>query len=567
MIKSSTLAAASMLGVILGVGGGSARAQIRAVGPGSTVAGDRLRGEGVYLQGLGWYELNAAQARRRDAETEKKLYDWNRQLYNDYMRERDAEINRKKNLTKAQAEEAARRYREHELRLRTSPDDDDIRSGAALNAMLTDLSNPSIAESSWRSAQVPLPDDLSIKHLVFRFAAKSGTKGSQELGRAVIALGRLDTEGRWPGYIPTNSLVAERGAYEASYRKIRDRCLAGRLDSAEVLEMDRAVRVLKEKVPAAVPAERGWRASAVRFVGDLEKATRIFDAATYDYARDIISDTQKHEARTVGELLAFMRKYRLMFAPAESAPDTLALYGRLYDLLRKQAASLRLKGGEGPAAVAAASPVVGRWLHAPNGRSGREIACRPDGTIEIGGRIAGFWSQGGAVTTLRWPTKQVREEVFVDEVRLSSDGRLYEGTNQFGQPIQGVRVDAKAGESVARAPKDGLLPGRVWKGLVRYEYPADLPQAMTHELEITGRAGDEFEGVTKVHDGAHERVVKGTVSGGRVSFKMTKLIKGKALPEPTTGVISGDKMTLEVEHLTSDGRRGLARIYLKLVEQ
>jgi hypothetical protein len=164
MTRRSTIAAASTLGVILIIGG-TARAQVHAVGPGLTVAGDRLRGEGVYLQGLGWYELNAARARERDAETEKMLYDWNWQLYNDYMRERDAEIGRKANLTKAQADAAQRQHDERELRLRTNPTDDDIRRGDALNAMLADLSDPSIAESSWRLAQVPLPDDLSIKNL------------------------------------------------------------------------------------------------------------------------------------------------------------------------------------------------------------------------------------------------------------------------------------------------------------------------------------------------------------------------------------------------------------------
>ena len=58
----------------------------------------------------------------------------------------------------------------------------------------------------------------------------------------------------------------------------------------------------------------------MQFVDNLERATRIFDATTYDYARDIISDTQKHEAHTVGELLAFMRKYRLLFANGDKNP-------------------------------------------------------------------------------------------------------------------------------------------------------------------------------------------------------------------------------------------------------
>ncbi len=37
---------------------GAARAQVRDIGPGSTVRGDIPRGEGVFLPGASWYDLN-----------------------------------------------------------------------------------------------------------------------------------------------------------------------------------------------------------------------------------------------------------------------------------------------------------------------------------------------------------------------------------------------------------------------------------------------------------------------------------------------------------------------------
>ena len=99
----------------------------------------------------------------------------------------------KKNLSRSQQEAANKKYQEREGRLRSNPTSDEVIKGDALNALLVDLSDPSISTSSWRVAQVPLPADLAIPSLVFRFAPKPDAKNSQALGRGVIALARLDT--------------------------------------------------------------------------------------------------------------------------------------------------------------------------------------------------------------------------------------------------------------------------------------------------------------------------------------------------------------------------------------
>jgi hypothetical protein len=45
---------------------------------------------------------------------------------------------------------AKRRIAEREQRLRTKPTIDDIQNGDALNALLLDLSDPTISESAWQ---------------------------------------------------------------------------------------------------------------------------------------------------------------------------------------------------------------------------------------------------------------------------------------------------------------------------------------------------------------------------------------------------------------------------------
>ena len=349
---------ASCLAVLLLLAGPEARAQVRRVGPGSTVQGDVLRGEGVYLQGAGWYELNDARAAAINTRTAMAIADWNDQVYKAYRREWDQQITRHKYATTKLQEEAQRKQAEKEARLRTNPTIEDMQSGDALNALLIELSDPSIDYAAWRLAQVPLPPELKLKKLIFRFAPKPGAKGSTELGQGVIALARLDQHESWPNLLRMPELAKEREAYEGAYRKLRDECVGDRLDLATITGVDAAIQALKDKAAATIPTTRNFRSSAVAYVRDLGDATKMFSADTLDFAGEIIRDTEGHEAATVGELLAFMRKYRLMFASAEKVPGGADLYARLYGLMREQRAKLKPRRDDpaGPVAKAAEAP-------------------------------------------------------------------------------------------------------------------------------------------------------------------------------------------------------------------
>jgi hypothetical protein len=303
---------------------------------------------------MGWYELNNAKANAINANTAIKIQSWNKQVYDTYMRERAQHMAYKKNLTVEQAKAAEKRMAEREAKLRTDPEPEDIQNGDALNALLVDLSDPSIDYSSWRLAQVPLPEDLSLRELVFRFAPKSRDRDAQALSKGLIALGRLDVEGRWPIFIPEQNVGPERREYEAAYRKVRDQSLEGALDLGEIQGLDLAIKKLKEKVGTAVPEYRGFRKEAVKYVDELEKSTRMFDALTISFAQEMIGDTQRHKAGTVGELLAFMRKYSLMFAAADLIPGGGEKYRRVYGLLQEQKEKLGLGRGQAPAQAQAA---------------------------------------------------------------------------------------------------------------------------------------------------------------------------------------------------------------------
>src|SRR5262249_24569952 len=141
-------------------------------------------------------------------------------------------------------------------------------------------------------------------------------------------------------------------------------CLEGKLSLGTILEFDNAVEALDTKARTAVPTARNFRAAAVQAVDGMKKATGMFDASTIGFAQEMIADTHNHRAQTVGELLAFMRKYRLLFAPADKRPEDAEQYLRLYRLLRQQKELFGDKGG-GPPSEA---PIAGDWVTLFNGR-------------------------------------------------------------------------------------------------------------------------------------------------------------------------------------------------------
>lgn len=334
--------------------------------------GERLKGEGQFLRGAAWYELNSAKARDLDSKTAKTVYEWNREVYNDYKQDRADRLGYRKSVSKARQAQAKREMEEKEYRLRTSPTQDDVVRGDALNALLLDLFDPSISESQWRQAKVPLPEGLSIRALVFQFVPRMKLTTGQRTNAGLLAMGRLDAEGRWPIYLPENKLARERKEYEAAYHVIRDQCLKGKLSIESVDTLDKAIETLKVKAAKEVPTQRDYRQYAARFVEDMKSSARMFDAGSVSLAQEMIADMQgDRDAQTVGELLAFMRKYRLLFANSEQRPEDSDKYRQLYSLLKQQKTALGLpeptKPSEAPAvAEATESPGASKASATPN---------------------------------------------------------------------------------------------------------------------------------------------------------------------------------------------------------
>lgn len=110
------------------------------------------------------------------------------------------------------------------------------------------------------------------------------------------------------------------------------------MQAADVDRVRDALFALKDRAALVVPAQGGLLKQAMTYLDRLDEATRIF--GDQDFDEELIRDVETHKARTVGELLAFMKKYRLLFADSGDDPAVWDTYQKLYELLKSQKISI-----------------------------------------------------------------------------------------------------------------------------------------------------------------------------------------------------------------------------------
>jgi uncharacterized protein (TIGR03067 family) len=202
-----------------------------------------------------------------------------------------------------------------------------------------------------------------------------GVKNNTRLSESLICLSKLKADGNWPVSLRDDALVPEQKAYTEAMRAVFEKCRGRKLDLPTIEAVNRSAKALKVKAQTVIK-NPSYKASALAILASMEKAQKMFVPDTVDFAEELIGDSQQHHARTVEELLWFMRKYRLRFGEADR--DSAALYGELYALLREQKNRLGLGlpgGGASPKRVDVAQAEIqklqGVWTIRSNEIDGR----------------------------------------------------------------------------------------------------------------------------------------------------------------------------------------------------
>jgi len=266
----------------------------------------------MYAAGAGVYNMDTAQARSINANTVMKFNDYvaGAALQSNYM------YNARKN-TNFQKDKSL--YNAHEKHLRDNPDQRDIDDGDALNAAVTDLSNPKLSASAVRaasSAQVPAS---LIAEVPFVYASE----------RVTFMLDGVRKSVKWPDVFEDKRFAADEKAFDALAAKLRSEAQDGEVKPRSLREAKAFVNDLRAKLDAQPLADPDDQKDAVKF---LTSCASLLDMLQKPDIQPALLDLRKLTDTTVGNLLGFMHAYNLRFGAANT-PKEKSAYQRLYALL------------------------------------------------------------------------------------------------------------------------------------------------------------------------------------------------------------------------------------------
>jgi hypothetical protein len=283
-------------------------------GWGGTVEGNVLQGMGAFAEGAGVYNYDTATATSINVDTAIRLnqYIWNSELE---ARQRwNALHARRLNLSRDE-------YKARLKRIRTNPDQADIDSGEALNAILQDLSDPQFMNgSALRMANAPISAAM-IREVPFR----------DETDAITLSLDELTEPKNWPLPLRSDTFKADREAYQKAVDDALEEDKEGGTIKPETVDRVRkAVADLMAKVQATIPiTKQPDHLQAMNYLKGLAGLSRMLEKPNVDA---VLAELEKIKNTTAGNLLAFMHTYNLRFAPA-TTPRQRDIYRGLYPTL------------------------------------------------------------------------------------------------------------------------------------------------------------------------------------------------------------------------------------------
>jgi len=300
-----------------GMGGGLA--------PGSTVQGDALRGEGVFLMGAGYYNLNTAMANSINTDTWMRL--------NEYIYQSIKLENHEKALHRAEVMAKRRENYEKILdRNKNSPEERDVERGAALNAKLEELLNPKIQESVFSLSPVVLDGD-TVRSIPFFY----GSEGT------IISINRV-TPGKkrpWPVALRGDNFAHERDAYLKALENTKELQNQSKLSREAIESLGKTIDTLKMRLFNVIrPSRDKDYVEAEQFLNRLEDWKNQLRKQEIE---KIAGEIEKYHGTTIHDLVRFMGRNNLRFGVAKIGDEN-ELYTSLYAKMKQQLESVANAG-------------------------------------------------------------------------------------------------------------------------------------------------------------------------------------------------------------------------------
>jgi hypothetical protein len=276
-----------------------------------TPEGSLAQGLGQYYTGAGIYNKMTAIGDSINADTMMR--------WNEYMYEAHLEATRRMVARRRGNSERVRTARREILKaLQENPSARDVENGNALNAALTQLSDPKISSSVLRLATSPL-DASVIREIPFRNASEAVT----------IVLSEVKAVTKWPAVLADERFAAERKAFEEIVDKAEQEDEEGDISAETLKRAHDLVRGLRDKL-AAMPLE-GAKAQqdASRFLKTVAGLVRMLERADTSEA---FNQLRMVKSTSLGNLIAFMEVFNLRFGAA-TTPGQRLIYRQLFPIL------------------------------------------------------------------------------------------------------------------------------------------------------------------------------------------------------------------------------------------
>jgi hypothetical protein len=280
-----------------------------------------MRGEGIFLWGLGQYNLATAMATSINVDTTIK---WNQYVY--LALEEDRKKKMEHNLEMRLRREA--NYQALKARIRDKPDQVDLMRGDAMNRVLEDLIDPRLSSTNFRLYPVPIAGE-TIRKIPFQLPKRNATFSMQ----------RFDVKSSWPLSLRRPEFAKERKACERAIDDAINDDVEGKLSSKAVEKIMSAVTDLQNKLDQTIP--KSQKTDYVQAQNQIKALADIPRMLKEQWVEKVIAAIETYPGTTVGELAQFMQKYDLRFGVADS-PTERELYAALHESMRVQREKITL---------------------------------------------------------------------------------------------------------------------------------------------------------------------------------------------------------------------------------
>jgi hypothetical protein len=202
--------------------------------------------------------------------------------------------------------------------LRDNPGKAYIENGDALNAAVTDLSDPRLGSSVRSAANTLVPASL-IGEVPFQNATE----------RVTFVLDKLRDAGKWPRAFETPRFAKDKEIYNDLVARIRKEDLDGDVSAKTVTEAKTLVANLRSKLMAQPLEDEDDQQAALKFIN---ASTAMVGLLAKPDIRPALAELKKVKDTSLGNLLGFMHAFNLRFGAATNLKERQA-YQQLFGIL------------------------------------------------------------------------------------------------------------------------------------------------------------------------------------------------------------------------------------------